>query len=175
MSSRPAIRLALPVMILLATGCSEVPRAQSDAPTAAPTQARPASPSSLPHSSAPPVPASALPNACQVQDGRAVPAETLQALGTEPFWGAAVEGRCVTWTTPEDPRGQRLWTRFEQSGRVQRWRGALGGNTFIMEITPQPGCSDGMSDNVYPLAATVVIGAQRLAGCARAGGNRPVR
>lgn len=104
---------------------------------------------------------------CLVEDGRPVPPNAIRALGTEPFWNAIVEGRCVTYLTPEDQDGTRVWTRFSGKEEKGRWVGALGGKPFVMETRPDPKCSDGMSDNVYPIAVTLTVGGEQRTGCAR--------
>ena len=64
--------------------------------------ARPVAPKPTPAAVAAP----ALPTgACLTQDGEPVPANRLRAVGTEPFWGARIDGRCVTYSHPEDQSG----------------------------------------------------------------------
>ena len=109
-----------------------------------------------------PAPASA----CLTQDGQPVPANRLRAIGTEPFWGARIEGRCVTYSHPEDQTGTRVWTRFSGTASEGSWTGTLGGKPFVMRTRPQPGCSDGMSDNRYPIAVALTVGGEQRSGCA---------
>jgi uncharacterized membrane protein len=105
---------------------------------------------------------------CLTQDGKPLEAKALRALGTEPFWGARIEGRCVTYSHPDDQKGTRVWTRFTAgAGGGGTWSGALGGKAFDLRIRPQPGCSDGMSDNRYPMAADLLVGGERRRGCAK--------
>lgn len=106
-------------------------------------------------------------NPCLVQDGEAVPANSIRAIGTEPFWGASVVGRCVTYSHPDDQDGTRIWTRFTGSAENGRWQGTLEGKPFVMVTKPQPGCSDGMSDNRYPIAVELTVSGERRTGCAR--------
>jgi uncharacterized membrane protein len=106
-------------------------------------------------------------SACLVQDGRPIPEMRIRAVGTEPFWGANVEGRCVTYSTIEDQDGTRVWTQFSGSAESGIWRGALGGQTFVMRTRPQPGCSDGMSDIRYPVAVALTVMGEERRGCAR--------
>ncbi|HET9811137.1 MAG TPA: hypothetical protein VFP53_05515 [Sphingomicrobium sp.] len=103
---------------------------------------------------------------CLLQDGKPVDANAIRAIGTEPFWGAKVEGRCVTYSTPEDQDGTRVWTKFSGTTESGRWEGALGRAPFVMTTRPQAGCSDGMSDNVYPIAVTLTVGGEERRGCA---------
>jgi uncharacterized membrane protein len=104
--------------------------------------------------------------ACLTQDSKPVPANRIRAIGTEPFWGARIEGRCVTYSHPEDQKGTRVWTRFSGSTTNGSWMGALGGSPFVLRTRPQPGCSDGMSDNRYPIAVTLTVGGEQRTGCA---------
>jgi uncharacterized membrane protein len=103
---------------------------------------------------------------CRVQDGARIAANAIRAIGTEPFWGARVDGRCVTYSTPEDQDGTRIWTKFSGTADYGRWSGALDGQAFVMATRPQGDCSDGMSDNVYPIAVTLIVRGERRTGCA---------
>lgn len=113
---------------------------------------------------APSPPAPAAP--CLVQDGKAIPPNRLRAIGTEPFWGARIEGRCVTYSHPDDQAGTRVWTRFEGTAAKGNWSGALGGAPFVLRTRAAPGCSDGMSDNRYPIAVTLTVNGEQRTGCA---------
>jgi uncharacterized membrane protein len=104
--------------------------------------------------------------ACLTHDGKAVPANRLRAVGTEPFWGARIEGRCVTYSHPEDQRGTRVWTRFSGTAANGIWTGTLGGKPFVLRTKPQASCSDGMSDNIYPIGVTLTVGGEQRTGCA---------
>lgn len=110
-------------------------------------------------------PASAGP--CLMQGSDRPVVAPIRAVGTEPFWGARVEGRCVTYSTPENQQGTRVWTRYSAlgSGRAT-WAGKLDGKTFEMRVRPQAGCSDGMSDKSYPMAVDLSVGGEQRHGCA---------
>ncbi|HEX8224007.1 MAG TPA: hypothetical protein VF605_09345 [Allosphingosinicella sp.] len=103
---------------------------------------------------------------CLVQDGERLRTAPLRAVGTEPFWGARVEGRCVTYSHPEDQKGTRVWTRFAAGPDGGTWSGSLGGRRFELRTRASPGCSDGMSDRRYPMAADLLVGGERRSGCA---------
>jgi hypothetical protein len=104
---------------------------------------------------------------CHFQDDRRIEVAPLRAVGTEPFWGARIEGRCVTYSHPDDQAGTRVWTRYAPlAGGGGTWSGALGGRAFELRIRPQAGCSDGMSDRRYPFAAELLVGGERRSGCA---------
>ncbi len=104
--------------------------------------------------------------ACLTQDGKPVPANRIRAVGTEPFWGAMIEGRCVTYSHPEDQQGTRVWTKFSGTTSNGSWTGSLGGKPFVLRTRPQANCSDGMSDNRYPIAVSLTVGGEERAGCA---------
>ena len=110
---------------------------------------------------------SAKAGACMTQDGKVLAVKPLRALGTEPFWGAEVEGRCVTYTTPEDQKGTRIWTRYTATADGGRWSGSLGGRTFELVTRKQADCSDGMSDNKFPMAAELMVNGEQRKGCAK--------
>ena len=106
-------------------------------------------------------------SACLIQGDDRLTNPPLRAIGTEPFWGASIQGRCVTYSHPEDQQGTRVWTRYTPgAGGGGTWRGALGGKPFVLTARPQAGCSDGMSDNRYPLAVDLTVGGEQRRGCA---------
>ena len=103
---------------------------------------------------------------CLVQDGELLRMTPVRAVATEPFWGARIEGRCVTYSHPEDQKGTRIWTRYASGPDGGVWTGALGGRPFRLTTRAQKGCSDGMSDRRYPFAVDLVVGGERRSGCA---------
>lgn len=103
---------------------------------------------------------------CLTQDGKPIAANAIRALGTEPFWAARVEGRCVTYSHPEDQVGTRVWTKFSGTAASGSWSGSLNGRPFVMRTRPQSGCSDGMSDKRYPIAVSLSVGGEQRSGCA---------
>jgi uncharacterized membrane protein len=90
----------------------------------------------------------------------------LRAVGTEPFWGARIVGRCVTYSHPDDPQGTRVWTRYAETAEGPVWSGALEGRMFELRIKAAPECSDGMSDKIYPMSVELLVGGERRRGCA---------
>ena len=122
---------------------------------------------------APPSPAGPAPgkvSACLMQGDERLTNPPLRAIGTEPFWGARIEGRCVTYSHPDDQQGTRVWTRYTaNAGGGGTWTGALDGRPFVLTTRPQPGCSDGMSDNRYPIAVELLVGGEQRRGCAKGG------
>jgi len=99
------------------------------------------------------------------QDGEKLILRPIRAVGTEPFWGAQIEGRCVTYSHPESPVGVRIWTRYTPEGHGI-WSGTLAGKQFELRARNAPGCSDGMSDKQYPLAIDLLVDGERRTGCA---------
>lgn len=132
-----------------AAACSEAPPAEQPprAPEGAPSGPAPA-------------------GACRMQDGRAIPPNLIRAIGTEPFWGARIEGRCVTYSHPEDQSGTRIWTQFTGTRDNGVWTGFYANRRFVLRTRPQPGCSDGMSDNRYPVAVSLTVAGEQRSGCA---------
>jgi uncharacterized membrane protein len=105
--------------------------------------------------------------ACMMQGSERLRVAPLRAVGTEPFWGARIEGRCVTYSHPDDQAGTRVWTRYAPApGGGGTWSGALAGRRFELRARPQPGCSDGMSDTRYPIAVDLLVAGERRRGCA---------
>ncbi|MBB4615630.1 COG3650 family protein [Novosphingobium taihuense] len=95
----------------------------------------------------------------------AVPA-SFRAIGTEPFWSAKVEGKMLTWSTPEQPDGISLpVSRVDKDGAAIL-DGLLEGRPLTLEVR-SGACSDGMSDTEYPLSVTRRIGTDVQQGCAR--------
>lgn len=165
------IRSLLFSAALILSACGQAPQgpAQRDGSPDGPFAADPPLPTETNEANAnPPPQADARSQSpCLVQDGKAVPANAIRAIGTEPFWGASVEGRCVTYSTPENQGGTRVWTKFSGTAEKGRWTGALGGKPFVMETRPESQCSDGMSDNIYPIAVALTVGGELRTGCAR--------
>ena len=105
-------------------------------------------------------------SACLMQGAEQLTVTPLRAIGTEPFWGARIAGRCVIYSTPEDLAGTRIWTRYTPAADGGVWTGVLGGRRFELTTRAAPGCSDGMSDRRYPIAVTLLVGSERRTGCA---------
>jgi uncharacterized membrane protein len=114
-----------------------------------------------------PAPKPAAANPCHLQGDARLAARPLRAVGTEPFWAAAINGRCVTYSHPDDQKGTRIWAHYTAGpGGGGTWSGAYEGKAFELRIRPAPGCSDGMSDRRYPLAAELLVGGEWRRGCA---------
>jgi uncharacterized membrane protein len=113
---------------------------------------------------------------CMMQGSERLQVRPLRAVGTEPFWGARIEGRCVTYSHPEDQKGTRVWTRYTPGpSNGGTWTGTLGGKKFELRARSQPGCSDGMSDNVYPIVVELLVAGEERRGCAEPLSTSPGR
>jgi uncharacterized membrane protein len=90
--------------------------------------------------------------------------ETLRFTGTEPFWGGQVTASSLTYTTPDNQKGEVIPVeRFAGRGGVS-FTGMRDGKEFVMMATPLT-CSDGMSDRSYPFTVTLRIGEETRDGC----------
>ena len=108
-------------------------------------------------------------SACLVQNGEELRITPVHAIGTEPFWSARVQGRCVTYSTPEDQKGTRIWTRFNAGPDGGVWVGSFEGKPFMLITRLRQGCSDGMTDRGYPMDALLTVRGEERRGCAAPG------
>lgn len=105
---------------------------------------------------------------CLMQGAERLQVAAIGAVGTEPFWGARVDGRCITYSHPENQQGTRVWTRYTAGpDGLAVWVGQLDGKKFEMRVRPEAGCSDGMSDKRYPLAVELQVDGEQRKGCAQ--------
>lgn len=153
------------VVVGALAGCG-APKPEADNAVVAPQQRAEAQKASPPVQEASPKPKPAAGHPCNVQDGEAV-THRLKAVGTEPFWAAEVDGRCVTYKTPEDQQGTRIWTHVDPGPDGPAFNGALNGRQFQLYLKPSAGCSDGMSDRTYPLDAVLRVNGETRKGCAQ--------
>jgi uncharacterized membrane protein len=164
------MRPTVPALILTATlltACGQREPSAVESNSSAPAASVSSEPSgNVGEPQSPSAPAVEKEAACLTQDGQKIAPVQLRAIGTEPFWNARIEGRCVTYSTPDDQGGTRIWTKFAGNGDEGTWSGALDGRQFELRTRPKPGCSDGMSDNRYPLAVTLRVGGETRQGCA---------
>ena len=157
---------AILAVLVLTTGCGAEPEPAPAGNDAAPSAiTNPAEPPAA-SAPAPPAPAERPAHPCLVQDGKRLDVDPVRAVGTEPFWGARTQGRCVTYSTPEDQAGTRVWAKVESGPDGTVWNGALRGKRFQLSVQPMPGCSDGMSDTRYPLEARLLVDGEDRRGCA---------
>lgn len=102
---------------------------------------------------------------CNVQGDRLL-TMSMRALGTEPFWNARIQGRCVTYSHPENQAGTRLWTQVNDGPDGPVFAGAYRGRPFHLSLSPAVNCSDGMSDNRYDWEARLTVEGEERRGCA---------
>lgn len=119
-----------------------------------------------PPADAPPEPAPPAP---------AVPAAfqgDIDAHGTEPFWAVEIRAAQISFKTPEAsivfPADAAALT-----GGAAVWESRAGDKPIKITLREQPGCSDGMSDLRYPLAAEVALGGTTYKGCASKTAEKP--
>ena len=153
--------------VSLLTACPRTTTAPSTPETqAATTDEPPAMPTTDPAQSTsptPPEPAQGKRAAGQENE----PVLAWRAFGTEPFWGARVDGDTLVFTTPEDQSGKTMRGRRVPSLVGFVFVGQDGSTEFHLGITPCE-CSDGMSDNRYEFTSTFIYGGTTYKGCAEA-------
>lgn len=159
------MRIILPIILSLAGCARETAERPADEPSREPTAQSEGTPAASSVPPAAPQPAREDVGACRKQGDAELPPNALRAVGTEPFWGARIEGRCVTYSTPDDIDGTRIWTRFVGSRDSGVWTGQWNGEDFVLR-TRRATCSDGMSDRAYPVAVSLTIGGEERTGCA---------
>jgi uncharacterized membrane protein len=104
---------------------------------------------------------------CLMQGTERLQVAAIRAVGTEPFWTARVEGRCITYSHPENQQGTRVWTLYTAGpDGLVAWVGHLNGKKFEIRVRPEAGCSDGMSDKRYSLAVELLVDGEQRKGCA---------
>ena len=92
--------------------------------------------------------------------------QPLRALGTEPFWAVELQPDVMIYSGVDRPEQRAPRPRRTVSADEAVFRGTTeAGAALAVTLTPAI-CSDGMSDRIYPLAARVEIGPERLSGCA---------
>ncbi len=89
-----------------------------------------------------------------------------RALGTEPFWSAAVDGNSLIYSTPESPDGVTIAVARKLAGMGVIYTGTIDGIPLELEVRRET-CSDGMSDTVYSFEVVRRIGPDTQRGCAR--------
>jgi uncharacterized membrane protein len=91
--------------------------------------------------------------------------QVVHFVGTEPFWSGEATATKLTYSTPENQKGEVIdVTRFAGRGGVS-YSGTLAAGAMMLAVTPGK-CSDGMSDREFPFIATLQIGSQVRKGCA---------
>lgn len=96
----------------------------------------------------------------------------LDAHGTEPFWSVQIRDAQISFSTPDSNIAgpNKGWTG---GGDKLTWETLIGDKPLKVTLREQAGCSDGMSDLKYPLAAEVVLGDKTFKGCASKTAEKP--
>lgn len=118
-------------------------------------------------SSEPPVPVDEIEPVEPIMLGGIDLNQPVRALGTEPFWGVDITPARLTYSGVDRPEQSVANPGPEVMGTtaVYALEDAGGPLTTITLIATE--CSDGMSDRIYPLTATVKIAGETLNGCAQ--------
>lgn len=106
----------------------------------------------------------------------AIPAELqggVEGRGTEPFWAVTVAGGQIDLQRPDHPPLTAGASNARAVEGAAVWDGRSADAPLQVSARVQPGCSDGMSDLVYPLAVEVRIGGDVLRGCGAPAGQMP--
>jgi len=96
-------------------------------------------------------------------------AQPFTVRGTEPFWAVVVTPATLDYSGLDRPQqtAANPGPVITGSSAVYSVTTSLN-NSLVVTLTVDPTCTDGMSEVVYPLAATVQIGTETLTGCAGA-------
>ena len=152
------MRHALPILAALALAACQ-PQAPDGKPASAPADAPPVV------DAAPAAAAGVLPDAFKGD---------LHVVGTEPFWSAQVREKEIAFNLMDpatNQTGPNNGAVFQDGKAV--WETVIGGKPLKLTLVEQPGCSDGMSDLKFPLAAEIVYGDKTFKGCASKESERP--
>lgn len=137
----------------------------------APAQATPtAEPAAVATPAAAPAPTTAPQQAAMGKraPGDSTPPMTVfRVFGNEPFWNVNVEGDMLTFTTPEDQQGVVMQGERRSLSNGVEITGMHEGKSFAVRVISGI-CSDGMSDNQYPLVSNFRYGEVNYKGCGEA-------
>lgn len=84
---------------------------------------------------------------------------TLNCLGTEPFWSLRQVGSALVYETPEQSRPLQRRVILDNPARRDPARAVIAGDDAgRLTVVLHPGqCTDGMSDRVFGLSATLLF------------------
>lgn len=90
----------------------------------------------------------------------------LRAVGTEPFWGLEVTPQALNWSGIDQVVQTAANPGPGVQGTTATWRAETDKGALLVLTLIATECSDGMSDQTYPLTARVELGEQSFNGCA---------
>ncbi len=93
--------------------------------------------------------------------------QPVRALGTEPFWGVEITTDTLTYSGLDRPEQTAPNPGPQVQGTTAVYDAETADGTTMTLTLIATECSDGMSDRVYPLTASVEIGSETLNGCAQ--------
>lgn len=151
------------LMLFLSLGVAGCSKTEKPGPVA--TETSTLAPSPVAIEAAATSSAAPLPTASASTAVTPIVSPNVRALGTEPFWNAQIDGDALTYTTPEDQKGRRTTVARRDTEIGAVFSGKLGDEPLVLTLAKRT-CSDGMSDRAHPFSAVLVLGSQRLTGCA---------
>ena len=96
----------------------------------------------------------------------------IDAHGTEPFWAVEIRATQISFKTPDASIVFPANT-VTIAGGAAVWESKAGDKPIKITLHERTGCSDGMSDLKYPLAAEVALGGTTYKGCASKTAEKP--
>lgn len=92
--------------------------------------------------------------------------EPIDASGTEPFWGLRIRSDVLELVRPDHKMQAAVNRGLTVTGQQAVWVTTTTTGTPLRVMLTAAACSNGMSDQTFPLSATVEIGDETLRGCA---------
>jgi len=92
--------------------------------------------------------------------------QPLQVLGNEPFWSIAITPASLTFTPVDGAKVMVDNPGPVIQGESATWSNETQTGVVVQVVATLKDCTDGMSDRVYPMSATVKIGDKDFTGCA---------
>ncbi len=93
--------------------------------------------------------------------------QPVKAVGTEPFWGVEITTDTLTWSGVDRPDQTAPNPGPQVQGTTAIYAATIPDGTAFTVTLIATECSDGMSDRMYPLTASVQLGPETLNGCAQ--------
>ena len=89
------------------------------------------------------------------------PPAPYHALGTEPFWSVLIDEHDITFSQPDAQPIRQPTPRaiVGVAGEIYQT------SRINVNIVHSPGCSDGMSDRIYPDKVQVTVDGRQFSGC----------